>query len=233
MKKSKSLKLLTFGILGTAFITSCSTVNIVKTAYNAYSTYKDTKDAVKGYQNLKNIGSITRIKPVFYPYKFVKVEVQLKNVEGRNNEELAEILKENIEYDLNNFFKEYELTDKKICEVNCGKQLLIIRFKEKSYKSVLQKWALKGKFGGTIQYIDGETGKVILEDEIGNRETFYDLAKTIGQVLELKAYRSGFQKYVKDEKKVKEYQDRHKDYLQNRENEKFVKPDFEKTLQNT
>jgi len=227
------LKIFTIGIIGAMFITSCSQVETVKTAYNAYTTYKNTKESIKGYQNWKNIGSLTRIKPVFYPYKSVKVEVQLKNVEGRDNQKIAQALKENIKYDLTEFFKDYGMNDKKVCETDCEEPYIIVRFKERSYKSVLQKWALKGKYGGKIQYIDGKTGKVLLEDEIGNKETFYDVARAIGEVLEIKVYRSGIQPFLNDKQKAKEYQEKYGKNLQNRESGKYVNKAFEKILKNT
>ncbi len=232
-KMKKSIQFTVLGFTSALFITSCSSVDTFRTAYTAYEHYKGTKEAVKGYENLKSAGSIVKLKPVFLPYKYVKVEVKLSNVKNRNNKEVAKALKENIEYGLNNYFKNYGLEDKKICETSCGEPLIIINFKEKKYKSLLQKWALKGKYGGTIQYIDGKTGKVILEDKFGNEETFYDLAKDINRALELKVFKSGYARYQKDVKKAEEYANQHNKYMKNRDESKFVNPKFKKILRNT
>lgn len=212
---------------------SCS--GALNTAYTAYSTYKNTKETVKGYQNLKNLASLTRIRPVFYGYKSVKVEVQLKNVEGRDNEKLGEALKDNIEYQLRSFFKNYDIEGISVCEEKCEEPFIIIRFKERSYKSVLQKWALKGKYGGKIEYIDGKTGNVLLEDRVENKETFYDIARTVGQVLELKVFRTGLQRFVSvsDNKGAKKYMEKHKLYLNKRSDKKYINQKYAKILKKT
>ncbi len=222
-------------LLSASSVLLFSCTGALNTAYTAYSTYKETKEAVKGYHIFKNVASLIRMKPVFYGYRSVKVEVQLKDVEGRDNEKLSEALKNNIGYQLRSFFKNYDIKGISICEEKCDELFIIVRFKERSYKSVLQKWALKGKYGGKIEYIDGKTGKVLLEDRVEEKETFYDIARTVGQILELKVLRTGLQKFVSvsDNKGAKKYMEKHKSYLNKRSDKKYINQEYAHILKKT